>query len=447
MVKKTEIKKTKIDNVNLAKLQVEAILKEMKKPKKPLITARKPNKKMKDLKVEQFLPKIRPITALDEKVNSIRIKNALDSEYQKYLSESKDKYKKGLEKLVTESTETKIRKNFENQQRLQNKAPSEMEKLLQYFESNESVEQLLKRQPEFINATPAERKKFLELAKSKKGDIAEQKKNVLKFVNAPEQQKKATIELLKSTVPMKAQAQEIKEQKKSKREKRYEKEREILESTETGFEAYPTVTPYNYGLIGLENMYNQGQQANQNARESDYQRYEELRNIEPHVSQTNLGNVNRYNNASLNNKYAPLDLEADRFVNSLTTPSTEFFTPQSSRQSKTSSVLKATPQESSPSTTFLAGKSIKNTPKATPVDIPDLNSMNSIELKDYAKKNDITIPKRRGNYSNEALRTFIKDSKSANISENPISEKPISRAENLEILQEKLRVLKSNKKK
>ena len=197
MVKKTEIKKTKIDNVNLAKLQVEAILKEMKKPKKPLITARKPNKKMKDLKVEQFLPKIRPITALDEKVNSIRIKNALDSEYQKYLSESKDKYKKGLEKLVTESTETKIRKNFENQQRLQNKTPSEMEKLLQYFESTESVEQLLKRQPEFINATPAERKKFLELAKSKKGDIAEQKKNVLKFVNAPEQQKKSNNRIIK----------------------------------------------------------------------------------------------------------------------------------------------------------------------------------------------------------------------------------------------------------
>ena len=173
MVKKTEIKKTKI---NLAKLQVEAILKEMKKPKSHYFTARKPNKKMKDLKVEQFLPKLRPITALDEKLNSIRIKNALDSEYQKYLSESKDKYKKGLEKLVTESTETKIRKNFENQQRLQNKAPSEMEKLLQYFESKESVEQLLKRQPEFINATPSERKKFLELAKSKKGDIAEQKK-------------------------------------------------------------------------------------------------------------------------------------------------------------------------------------------------------------------------------------------------------------------------------
>ena len=193
-------------------------------------------------------------------------------------------------------------------------------------------------------------------------------------------------------------------------------------------------------------MYNQGQQANQNARELDYQRYEELRNIEPHVSQTNLGNVNRYNNESLNNKFAPIDLEADRFVNSLTTPSTEFFTPQSSRQSKTSSVLKATPQESSPSTTFLAEKSIKNTPKATPVDIPDLNSMNSIELKDYAKKNDITIPKRRGNYSNEALRTFIKEGKSTNISENPISEKPISRAENLEILLEKLRVLKSNKK-
>ena len=62
---------------------ISKVLELMRKKKAPVKSQRKLDKKPKKLDVEKFLPKDRPKTVLDEKINSRRIKQALEEEYQR----------------------------------------------------------------------------------------------------------------------------------------------------------------------------------------------------------------------------------------------------------------------------------------------------------------------------------------------------------------------------
>ena len=78
--------------------KTDILIKLIKKREKlaPVKSQRKLNKTYKKLLAEQFLPKDRPKTELDEKIASRRIKQALDAEYVEFTKKSRDKAKEAL---------------------------------------------------------------------------------------------------------------------------------------------------------------------------------------------------------------------------------------------------------------------------------------------------------------------------------------------------------------
>ena len=91
---------------------ISKVLELMRKKKAPVKSQRKLDKKPKKLDVEKFLPKDRPKTVLDEKINSRRIKQALEAEYQRVQGKTNTKVAEALKQLVTKSTETNIQEKL-----------------------------------------------------------------------------------------------------------------------------------------------------------------------------------------------------------------------------------------------------------------------------------------------------------------------------------------------
>ncbi len=76
---------------DLAKSKVQILLDLMAKREKlpPVKSNRKLDGKRKKIMVEQFMPKHRALTELDERINSRRIKQALDAEYVEFTKKGK----------------------------------------------------------------------------------------------------------------------------------------------------------------------------------------------------------------------------------------------------------------------------------------------------------------------------------------------------------------------
>ena len=121
---------------------ISKVLELMRKKKAPVKSQRKLDKKPKKLDVEKFLPKDRPKTVLDEKINSRRIKQALEAEYERFKSTTNTKAAEALKKLVTKSTETNIQEQLALEKAKEKEKKTDITKLLEYFESKESPEQL-----------------------------------------------------------------------------------------------------------------------------------------------------------------------------------------------------------------------------------------------------------------------------------------------------------------
>jgi ribosomal protein L34E len=69
----------------------------------------KQNKKQRKLRVEQFLPKVRPKTKLEEQLEGVRRKRIMDLEYKKKLAELKTQRELQIESIATPSVETLIK--------------------------------------------------------------------------------------------------------------------------------------------------------------------------------------------------------------------------------------------------------------------------------------------------------------------------------------------------
>ena len=69
----------------------------------------KQNKKQRKLRVEQFLPKVRPITKLQEQLEGVKRKRIMDLDYKKKLAELKTQRERQIESIATPSVETLIK--------------------------------------------------------------------------------------------------------------------------------------------------------------------------------------------------------------------------------------------------------------------------------------------------------------------------------------------------
>ena len=67
------------------------------------------NKKQRKLKVEQFLPKVRATTKLEEQLQGVRRKRIMDLDYKKKLAEIKEQQERQVESIATPSVETLIK--------------------------------------------------------------------------------------------------------------------------------------------------------------------------------------------------------------------------------------------------------------------------------------------------------------------------------------------------
>ena len=125
---------------DLAKSKTEILLKLIKKREKlaPVKSQRKLDKKYEKLMVEKFLPKDRPITELDERINSRRLKQALDAEYVEFNKKTRDKAKEALSKIVTKSAEDIFAEKIKAEELVLKQTKPEYQALLEYFESKES---------------------------------------------------------------------------------------------------------------------------------------------------------------------------------------------------------------------------------------------------------------------------------------------------------------------
>ena len=69
----------------------------------------KQNKKQRKLRVEQFLPKVRPMTKLEEQLEGVKRKRIMDLDYKKKLAELKTQRELQIESIATPSVETLIK--------------------------------------------------------------------------------------------------------------------------------------------------------------------------------------------------------------------------------------------------------------------------------------------------------------------------------------------------
>ena len=67
------------------------------------------NKKQRKLRVEQFLPKVRPMTKLEEQLEGVKRKRIMDLDYKKKLAELKTQRERQIESIATPSVETLIK--------------------------------------------------------------------------------------------------------------------------------------------------------------------------------------------------------------------------------------------------------------------------------------------------------------------------------------------------
>ena len=166
------------------KSKTKILLDLMKKREKlaPVLSHRKLNRKYEKLMVEKFLPKDRPITELDERINSRRLKQALDAEYVEFNKKTHDKAKEALKKIVTKSAEDIFAEKIKAEELVLKQTKPEYQALLEYFESKESPEQLLNRVAEYVDAPGAVKKEIRELVKlGGYRDLAKQKSIVKKI--------------------------------------------------------------------------------------------------------------------------------------------------------------------------------------------------------------------------------------------------------------------------
>jgi SAP domain len=88
------------------------LLKLLKEKEKRDVSKRintKQNKKQRKLKVEQFLPKVRATTKLEEQLQGVRRKRIMDLDYKKKLAEIKEQQERQVESIATPSVETLIK--------------------------------------------------------------------------------------------------------------------------------------------------------------------------------------------------------------------------------------------------------------------------------------------------------------------------------------------------
>ncbi|MEI7669649.1 MAG: hypothetical protein WCJ33_06175, partial [Pseudomonadota bacterium] len=171
------------------------------------------NKPYKKLLAEQFLPKDRPLTELDEKINSRRIKQALDAEYVEFTKKSRDKANEALSKIVTKSAEDIYAEKIQaDKLALKDSLKNDsMQKLLEYFEEGQTVEQLLNKMPSYIDASPKARALMLKEIQAKAPRNVLKQKEVIKKIKllTPAQQDALKLQI-ESTIPVKLKLDTVK---------------------------------------------------------------------------------------------------------------------------------------------------------------------------------------------------------------------------------------------
>ena len=214
---------------------ISKVLELMRKKKAPVKSQRKLDKKPKKLDVEKFLPKDRPKTVLDEKINSRRIKQALEEEYQRVQGKTNTKAAEALKKLVTKSTETNIQEQLALEKAKEKEKKTDITKLLEYFESKESPEQLLKRTPEYVSADAPTKKEMMKLVKLRHPrELAEQKALIKAFNKSKPEEKKVLLDFVEERVPKKLSKAE------KKRKDNEDAEEQALEDNRKLIEQQPT---------------------------------------------------------------------------------------------------------------------------------------------------------------------------------------------------------------
>ncbi len=207
MVKKVITKK------DLTKVQILLDLMAKREKLPPVKSQRKLGKKYEKVSVEKFMPKDRPKTELDEKIASRRIKQALDAEYVEFTKKAKDKAKEALSKIVTKSAEDIYAEKIQAeklalQDSLKNNS---MQKLLEYFEEGQTVEQLLNKMPSYIDASPKARALMLKEIQAKAPRNILKQKEVIKKIKllTPAQQDALKLQI-ESTIPVKLKLDTVK---------------------------------------------------------------------------------------------------------------------------------------------------------------------------------------------------------------------------------------------
>ncbi len=210
---------------------ISKVLELMRKKKAPVKSQRKLDKKPKKLDVEKFLSKDRPKTVLDEKINSRRIKQALEAEYQRVQGKTNNKAAEALKKLVTKSTETNIQEQLALEKAKEKEKKTDITKLLEYFENKESPEQLLKRTPEYVAADAPTKKEMIKLVKLRHPrDLAEQKALINAFVKSKPEEKRVLLDFVEERIPKKlSKAEQKRKDKEDAEEQALEDNRKLIE--------------------------------------------------------------------------------------------------------------------------------------------------------------------------------------------------------------------------
>ena len=201
---------------DLAKSKTEILLDLMKKRDKlaPVKSQRKLNKKYEKLMVEKFLPKDRPITELDERINSRRLKQALDAEYVEFNKKTHDKAKEALKKIVTKSAEDIFADKIKADKLAikESLKKDSLQELLKYLEEGQSLDQVLMKTPGYVDASPKARAIMLKKIKEQAPrNTAKQREIVKKFKSLPEQEQAELTAQIESTIPKKARAKVLKD--------------------------------------------------------------------------------------------------------------------------------------------------------------------------------------------------------------------------------------------
>ena len=202
---------TKVDTL------ISLIKKRNEKKKQPIKSVRPINKELPKLLVESFLSKDRPKTILQEKIESRRIKTALKKEYNEYKQKADKTLKEALKKNVTKSTDAILFDKIEAEENLKKKNETQkdsVKELLDYIESQQTLEQLLKRIPEYVDASKEAKKEIHDLVKiSGYRDLAKQKLIVKKFLGGTPAQRQLQIQEVESTPKAKLIKVKIAEEK------------------------------------------------------------------------------------------------------------------------------------------------------------------------------------------------------------------------------------------